>query len=479
MPSVFTPGQIHERMGRRTLCPILFLLVILLSAARISLGAVSDDLLRKGNERMRDKDYIQAIVYFESAHKADPYNKTACRYLSLAYYNLAILNSRKGEQEAAISNGLAALHLDPESAVIKERLAVFYNNIALREADLGKYEASKEYLEKALLYSPGSEAVKANLYNILLMHADYCQKRKDVTLAEDLARQAIAIAPGQPRGYISLANVYYGQDNFEEALRYWEKALSIDPADGDLKQRIITVKREKEVEQGFAIERKNPFMIRFDRQLDPRYVDEILDILSEARRIIKDRFSLYPVERIPVIVYDDRQFHEATAQPYWTQGLYDGKIRLRYQDISRGDMDLRRVLFHEYAHAAVFLHIGGDIPLWLHEGFAQFNEPGTGLTASDKIFLSGYIKKQSRFSLEGLNSMFDQVNDQAVIRAAYLESRLFFSYLFDRYSSYRVKRLFEEIKRGKAWQLAFTQVYKVSIDRMDKCFNDYLDSLLD
>ena len=74
--------------------------------------------------------------------------------------------------------------------------------------------------------------------------------------------------------------------------------------------------------------------------------------------------------------------------------------------------------------------------------------------------------------------MFDQRGDQEAIRAAYLESRLFFDYLVEKYTKYRIKRLFEEIKRGNPWQKAFTEVYQVSIDRIEKKFNNYLDDLL-
>lgn len=478
MSSLFMFKLKQKKMGRRILCPIFFFTLIFFSFVRVGLGAISDDLLRKGDDRMRDKDYVQAIVYFESAHKADPYNKRVYKYLSVAYNNLAVLNSQKGELENAIRNGLSALRFDPENNIIKDQLAIFYNNFALRNADSRNYKTAQENMKKAFEYSPESEPIKKNLYNVLLQYADYQYKKKNSSIAIKIAKEAITLFPDISQAYIFVGNIYYQQDNFKDALTYWEKASGFDPANEDLKNRIEGLKREKVVEKDFDTERKNFFRIRFDRELDSRYVGIILDILDDARRSIRNQFGFYSDEVIPVIIYDDKQFKEATAQPHWTQGLYDGKIRLKYQDISRDDANLRRVLFHEYAHAMIFLHVAGNIPLWLNEGFAQFNEPDTAFTPSDNIFLSGYIKTHAKFSIEGLDAMFDQRGDQEAIRAAYLESRLFFDYLVEKYTKYRIKRLFEEIKRGKPWQKAFTEVYQVSIDRLEKNFNNYLDDLL-
>ena len=474
--SVFKSKQV--KTGRRTLRPVLLFVAGVLGFIGIAFGAISDDLLRRGMDRMRDNDYAGAIVYFESAHKSDPYNKTIHKHLSVAYNNLAVLNAQKGELENAIRNGQQALRFDPDNPFIKEQVAIFYNNLALKEADSGKYRNAEESLQKALELSPGSEVLKKNLYNVLLRYADYQHKRKNDSIAIRLARQAVDTSPDTADGYVLLGNIYYRQDNFKDTLKSWEKALSLSPENEDLKTRIESLKREKIVERDFGKERKNFFSVRFDRGLDSRYIGRILDILDDARRSLRSNFGFISDELIPVIVYDDQQFKDATTQPHWTQGLYDGKIRIRYQDISRDDANLRRVLFHEYAHAMIFMHVGVNIPLWLNEGFAQFNEPDTEFSVSDKIFLSGYVKRHGEFSIERLDAMFAEKGNQETIRAAYFEARLFFDYLIQKYTKYRMQRFFHALKQGRPWQQAFTGVYQVSIDRMERNFNNYLDDLL-
>jgi tetratricopeptide (TPR) repeat protein len=478
MHSAFSLKPKCKQTGRRILCPVLLSGIIFFAVITSAFSSISYDLLKKGREKMDDKDYVGAIVYLESAYKADPDDKTVHVYLGVAYHNLAVLNSQKGELENAIRNGLHALRFDPESSIIKEQLSVFYNNLALQQVESEKYKQARENLQRALELSPDSEVLTKNMYNMLLKYADEQFSKKNSRAAIRTAKDAAGVLPDLPDAYIFIGNVYYKQDNFRDALMLWEKAFKIDPSNEKLKGRIDALKREKKVEGEFETEREAYFRIRFDKELDTRYVGRILDILKRARLAIRDKFGFYSNDVIPVIVYDDKQFRQATDQPHWTQGLYDGKIRLRYQDISRGEENLERVLFHEYAHAMIFLNIGVNIPLWLNEGFAQYSEPEFRFTASDKIFLAGYVKNQKKFSLEGLDAMFAKKDDHGSIRAAYLESRLFFDYLIEKFTKHRMRRLLEELKGGKQWQEAFTAVYQVSVDRMEKKFNNYLDDLL-
>jgi tetratricopeptide (TPR) repeat protein len=461
--------------GRKALRPVLFFVALIVVLNSLVYADIADDFLRKGHDRMRNNDYRQAITYFESAYRIDPDNKAIKSNLVAAYHNMAILNSQKGDNESSIRNGLQALRLDPTNNIIKEQLSVFYNNFSLKLLQDGKFKLAHENINKALEYSPASETINKNLYNILLQYADSLHKNKKDVNSLKLAKQALRVLPDEVAGYILTGSIYYSQDRFSDALKYWNKAISLDPGNSDLKKRIESLKREKSVESGFFTRRKNYFSIRFDRELDAAYVSLILDILDDARRGLRDKFNFSSDEIIPVIIYDDRQFQFATDQPHWTQGLYDGKIRIRYQDVSRDDKNLRRVLFHEYAHAMLYLNLGTNIPLWLNEGFAQYNEPETGISSADKAFLAGYMKKHKIFSIEKLDEMFMQKADQDAIRAAYLQAKLFFNYLYDNYKKHRIKRLFDELKQDRPWQQAIIKAFAVNADRLEANFNIYLD----
>jgi len=442
------------------------------------LCAISDDFNKKGIEKMEEKNYREAIIYFESAYRSDPENVIIKKNLSNAYHNMAISYSIKDELANAIRNEKQALRYDSENSIIKEQLAIFYNNHGLEYANSGIYKSAMENLEYALEYSPDSGALSRNLYNVILQYAGYLEKKKNHRKASRLAKDAIELLPDLSAGYILIGNIYYKQDNFNEALKYWDMALERDPEDEGLSRRIEKLKRENIVEMAFGTKKKSHFRIRFDKELDSDYVGLISDVLEDARSHVRKEFNLYSGEVVPVVVYADEQFQAATKQPHWTQGLYDGKIRLKSQDISRGDENLKRVLFHEYAHAIIYLNYGNNIPVWLHEGFAQFNEPDQGIKPADIRFLLSYIKENGRFSLEELDRMFDKRPDQETTRAAYIQARIFFVYLMDKHSKYKLKRLLNELEAGKIWQEALKEVYHKNIARIDRDFNNYLDDML-
>lgn len=438
-------------------------------------AGLSSDLNQKGVECLQEGRHRDAIVYFESARNASPHNKTILHNLSAAHHYLASEYASEKNWVEAISNEERAFKFSPENEDIKKQVGVYYNNYALSYLDKERYDRADDNFKKALEYVGDEDTIKINRYNAMLKHSGASLADKNVYKAISLARDAISSLPERSDGYILLGEIYYQQDNFKETLANWNKALEIDPQDQELGSRIEKIQREKKVEEGFGTKRKMYFRIRYDKEMDSEYVWNISDILDGARREMRSRFNLYVSQIIPVIVYTSEQFRSTTAGPHWTLGLYDGKIRLMEQDISKSDIILRKILFHEYAHALLFLKFGGNIPTWLHEGFAQFHEPEEPLGIAEKNFIRAYIKKRSKsFSIESIDEMFKSRDDIFVIKRAYLESKLIVRYLIDKYGKYKLKRLLNELKEGKPWQEAFKEVYRRNTERFDKEFREYL-----
>ncbi|MFA5069341.1 MAG: tetratricopeptide repeat protein [Candidatus Omnitrophota bacterium] len=476
--------QDEKTTGRALRRPVVFLFTALCVICGLcppfsgALADIADDFAKKGRESMRDNHFKQAVTYFEYALQSEPGNNTIKKNLSSAYCGIAAIYYRQGRYEDSINSILRAFKLTPGERFVREQLSTAYNNFALKLAETGKFEAALENIRQGLRHMPLDEVLKKNLYAILLEYSGYLQKDERYDKALEHALEAVSLIPKETGAYIVTGNLYYKQDKFTDALKYFKRALQLDPRNPDIKKRVESLERERPIESGFGTKTETCFKIRFDRDIGPEYAGIILDILDEAKRLLGEKYGMYSEEVVPVIIYDDRQFEQATDQPHWTQGLYDGKIRLRYQDISRDDKNLRRVLFHEYSHAALYLNFGAGMPIWLNEGFAQFNEPDTAITNSDKAFLSGYMKDNGPFSLELINDMFLQERTPPTIAAAYLQSRLFFSYLYEQYGPHKLARLFYELKRSRPWQKAFTKVYANSIDRIDSNFNKYLNSFL-
>ena len=465
------------RRGRISLRPLFIVACFVFFIASNGYCDLSYDLNRKGLSKMKEKNYREAIVYFESAHKADIDNRTIQKNLSTAYHYMANKDSASRAWIEAIRHEKLALRFDPNNDQINKQLSIYYNNYALEEADKGNFRLGVENLKYALKYSPKAMDIRKNLYYVTIKYARHLSKKKNSHKAIMQAKEATKLLPMEKEAYIFLGDLYYKNDRFIDSLKYWNKALKIDPNNKDLLERVEKLKREKIVEGDFDTKKKRFFKIRYDKELKPEYVKAISDILDDARALVRKEFSLTTTVTIPVIVYQAEEFHGATAQSHWTQGLYDGKIRIREQDISRTDKALRRILYHEYAHAILYLNFGNSIPAWLHEGFAQYNEPEFILSRADKRVLKTYLK-DAKFNLNNLNSMFKEKENIDVIQRAYLESRLFFGYLIDKYGKYKMKRALKLIDTGSLWDEALKEVYHRNIKRFNSDFNEYLDEIL-
>jgi len=150
----------------------------------------------------------------------------------------------------------------------------------------------------------------------------------------------------------------------------------------------------------------------------------------------------FPREPVNVILYTRKQFNELTEAPAWSGGIFDGNIRI---PVGGGNINkdiLKAVLYHEYTHSVVHRIVGGQVPTWLDEGIAQYEErwvhprdtvPGnTGLMA-----------------LETLEGSFMEMRDPARAKLAYAESLSAVEFFVDRFGKYNLSKLVRLLGEGR------------------------------
>lgn len=104
------------------------------------------------------------------------------------------------------------------------------NNYRNSNQSSGKPLSAKNNANKTL---PGTTNVvvqpTANTYNNLLAQAiDFYDNKKDRQAANDALQKAVSLQSGNPRAYQLLGFMnLYGARNFDEAERYWKKAISL------------------------------------------------------------------------------------------------------------------------------------------------------------------------------------------------------------------------------------------------------------
>ncbi|MFH1645711.1 MAG: tetratricopeptide repeat protein [Candidatus Omnitrophota bacterium] len=446
---------------------ILLIVVISLGFSSLGICDISSDFNREGLRALGEGRYREAIVYLESAHKADPENAIIIKNLSYAYHSYASAYASEKDWEQAISNQEQALKYSPKDKVLNEQMGVLYNNYALECSDNGKYDKAVDLIKKGLERTPDAERINSNLYNVLLQQADYLVKKQVLLKALRISKEAIEIFPEKYEAYEMVGELYYQMDNFAKARTYLKKALDRNPDNSRLISRMEKLEKESVVEEEFKTKQRAYFKIRFEKETGYQYAGKVSSILEEARRRLGRDFGFYPKGIIPVIIYKGERFDQATGAADWTLGLYDGKIRLREQDTSKEDSELRRILYHEYSHAALFLIYGVDIPLWFHEGFAQYNEPSNDLSSAEKDFLKRFLDNNNIHTLEGLESIFAEKPGRDSLTIAYIESKLAVRYIVKKYKKNSCKRFLECLKDNNDWVQCVREVYHRVPDRLN------------
>jgi hypothetical protein len=150
----------------------------------------------------------------------------------------------------------------------------------------------------------------------------------------------------------------------------------------------------------------------------------LAEILDSAWEKVAAELGFFPTERLPVVLYDGKQFREATETGEWVGGLYDGRIRLPVQSLFGERERLARVAAHEIAHA--LLHrFATTVSPWADEGFAQKMEGRDAAVASRAVKAS----RLPQITAEEMRSPFLSLGDKHRIALAYDSSLSFLDWV--------------------------------------------------
>jgi hypothetical protein len=136
-------------------------------------------------------------------------------------------------------------------------------------------------------------------------------------------------------------------------------------------------------EAGWKPIAKDRFRVMFEGRTDAQFADRVTGVLKGAFWRIGHELRSYPTDTVWVILYTEKQFRDITRAPEWTDGVYDGRIRIPVDGATRNPALFERVLAHELAHAMVAAIARHGVPAWMHEGLAQHFE-GVDLEAAKR-----------------------------------------------------------------------------------------------
>src|SRR6202171_5866154 len=169
-----------------------------------------------------------------------------------------------------------------------------------------------------------------------------------------------------------LGQIAYDEGEVDLAIRTLEKALKYAPTDPEIARTLDVWHREAEVHHTFEERRYDRFRVMFEGRAEESLAAQATTVLTSAFWRIGEKLGEYPSNTIVAILYTEKQFRDITRAPEWSDGQYDGRIRIPVAGASQEAELFARVLTHELTHAVVASIAPRGVPTWLNEGLAQY-----------------------------------------------------------------------------------------------------------
>jgi tetratricopeptide (TPR) repeat protein len=197
--------------------------------------------------------------------------------------------------------------------------------------------------------------------------------------------RALKLEPRLAQAAALLGEIAYRQGDLDVAIRTYEAAIARSVADAQMKVRLEEWRKEATLQRGFASRNDDRFSVMFEGPAEEQLAARATAVLAAAFWRIGKELGQYPSKPISVILYTQRQFRDITRAPQWSDGLYDGRIRIPIRGASQNLAEFDRVLTHELTHAMIATIAPRGVPTWLHEGLAQHFEQADAAGAERRL----------------------------------------------------------------------------------------------
>lgn len=249
------------------------------------------------------------------------------------------------------------------------------------------------------------------------------------------------------------------------------------------------------------------FIVYFTQ--NEKFAKEVLDKAEVYYRNIAvnlgyPRYSKFWLwgKRVRIYVYPDREkFLKATSQPYWSEGMADYKNR-KIVSYAWSKGFLESLLPHEMAHLIFrdFVGFKGEIPLWLDEGVAQWEEEAKRtemksmikqLYDKDQLMMVNdmmkldiaRMKEKDRIYIRPTRTKEGEVavlflSTENLVRTYYLQSVSLVGFLIEEYGSTKFSEFCRQLRDEKTIEEALRGAYLPQINdltELEDRWREYLE----
>ncbi|OIO37162.1 MAG: hypothetical protein AUJ72_05090 [Candidatus Omnitrophica bacterium CG1_02_46_14] len=184
--------------------------------------------------------------------------------------------------------------------------------------------------------------------------------------------------------------------------------------------------------------------------------------------------------RVKIYVYPSKtEFQKASNQPEWSNGMadYTAKRILTYS-WSKGFLD--GLLPHEITHLVFrdFVGFKGQVPLWIDEGVAQWEEPKKRAMAGAAAY---YLIQQQKVipvgDLTVMNNLRNKSDEE--VQSFYMQSVSLIDYLIKNYGAQSFTALCRQLRDGKKLNEALSFSYSTVIKDIDQLQDKWMRSVME
>ncbi len=348
-----------------------------------------------------------------------------------------------------------------ESSTSAHATATDLNNRSVIAAQEGRFDEGASLLLKAIELDPKDPTFRKNLSGVLTDWAPQLERQGKVDDAIHVLEQASQLDPTNGIAFARLGDLLYlRRGEMAKAIEAWRQAHAHVPsaARPALANRITQAQRDALIERQFIGHQTAHFDLRFEHATDAD-VSGLEGLLEKAHERLSRALGQDPV-RLTVIIYTARDLRRIYNQRDWAIGLYDGRIRLRVDDMVQPY--LPDVVAHELTHAFLH-HLYGDLlPIWVHEGYAQFQERERPRSPEETRVEDGMKARTLWVPLKWLDRRFVQPSGIDDIIRAYVQARLVVRELVTRHGDEQFRAFLSELSRGTAVDAAYDHAFAPS-----------------
>ncbi|MBM3801908.1 MAG: hypothetical protein FJW26_06275 [Acidimicrobiia bacterium] len=304
-----------------------------------------------------------------------------------------------------------------------------------------------------------------------LTHARLRLKRGDLAEAENVLLKAkLKYDPSAELHYL-LGTVYYHQDRNSLAVRELQQSLERRYRP-EVESLLKKIQQENLAEDQFKQSNSLHFVIRYEgRERSHALGQGILAALERSFLELSNELNYSPRDTIAVVLYPDEVFQDVTKVPGWVGALNDGKIRFPIKGLTVVDDRVRTILKHELTHSFIRHKAGGNCPLWLNEGLAQYL---SGDSARSFLPLAKRAIVQKQFpALSRLEDSFIHL-DAHKAAWAYQQSLLATEFLMKAYGLGDIQRLLENNAKTGAFEAGLRATLRSEYADLQRQFEDYV-----